>query len=123
MASQSSDAVVTSPQKKDEEMNINQFDAVVVGAGPAGSIAALTLARRGARVALIDKARFPRDKACGDLIGPRGVGLLSKLGVRVEATRMVRDLRVIGFGATKSAYGAKLLVTPSSAKAHHAFNL
>jgi geranylgeranyl reductase family protein len=79
-------------------MNMNHFDAVVVGAGPAGSVAALTLARGGARVALIDKARFPRDKACGDLIGPRGVGLLSKLGVRVEATRMVRDLRVIGFG-------------------------
>ena len=79
-------------------MNMDQFDAVVVGAGPAGSIAALTLARGGARVALIDKARFPRDKACGDLIGPRGVGLLSELGVRVEATKMVRDLRVIGFG-------------------------
>jgi len=79
-------------------MNMNQFDAVVVGAGPAGSIAALTLARGGAHVALIDKARFPRDKACGDLIGPPGVGLLSELGVRVEATRTVRDLRVIGFG-------------------------
>jgi geranylgeranyl reductase family protein len=79
-------------------MNRNQFDAVVVGAGPAGSIAALNLARGGTHVALIDKARFPRDKACGDLIGPRGVGLLSELGVRVEATRMVRDLRVIGFG-------------------------
>ena len=79
-------------------MNMNQFDAVVVGAGPAGSIAALTLARGGAHVALIDKARFPRDKACGDLIGPPGVGLLSELGLRVEATRTVRDLRVIGPG-------------------------
>jgi flavin-dependent dehydrogenase len=79
-------------------MNMNRFDAVVVGAGPAGSIAALTLARGGARVALIVKARFPRDKACGDLIGPRGVGLLSELGVRVEATRTVRDLPVIGPG-------------------------
>jgi geranylgeranyl reductase family protein len=78
-------------------MNMDIFDAVVVGAGPAGSIAALTLAQGGAHVALIDKARFPRDKACGDLIGPRGVGLLSKLGVRVEATGMVRDLRVVGF--------------------------
>src|SRR5215831_8544178 len=87
----------TSP-RKDEEMNTNRFDAVVVGAGPAGSIAALILARGGAHVALIDKAQFPRDKACGDLIGPRGVGLLSRLGVRVEATRMVRELRVIGFG-------------------------
>jgi menaquinone-9 beta-reductase len=40
-------------------------DAIVVGAGPAGSVAALELARCGARVALTDKAHFPRDKACG----------------------------------------------------------
>jgi len=46
-----------------------RFDALVVGAGPAGSVAALVLARGGARVALVDKARFPRDKACGDLVG------------------------------------------------------
>ena len=54
-----------------------RFDAVVAGAGPAGSVAALTLARGGARVALADKASFPRDKACGDLVGPRGVQVLA----------------------------------------------
>ena len=58
-----------------------RWDVVVAGAGPAGSIAALVLARSGARVALVDKAAFPRDKACGDLIGPRGVRLLEELGV------------------------------------------
>jgi geranylgeranyl reductase family protein len=79
-------------------MNMDRFDAVVVGAGPAGSLAALTLARGGAHVALIDKARFPRDKACGDLIGPRGVAILSELGVRVEATGVARSLRLVGFG-------------------------
>jgi geranylgeranyl reductase family protein len=79
-------------------MNEDQFDAVVVGAGPAGSVAALVLARGGAHVALVDKARFPRDKACGDLIGPRGVALLSELEVQVAATRTVSDLRVLGFG-------------------------
>jgi flavin-dependent dehydrogenase len=47
-----------------------RFDVLVVGAGPAGSIAAVVLARGGARVALLDKARSPGDKACGDLIGP-----------------------------------------------------
>jgi len=64
-------------------MSERPFDAVVVGAGPAGSIAALVLARGGARVALADKASFPRDKACGDLVGPRGVQALAELGVRV----------------------------------------
>jgi geranylgeranyl reductase family protein len=41
------------------------YDAVVVGGGPAGSTAARCLARAGASVLLLDRARFPRDKACG----------------------------------------------------------
>ena len=41
------------------------YDALVVGAGPAGSLTAFHLARGGARVLLVDKARFPRDKPCG----------------------------------------------------------
>ena len=41
------------------------YDAIVVGAGPAGSTAARSLAREGASVLLLDRARFPRDKPCG----------------------------------------------------------
>jgi geranylgeranyl reductase family protein len=44
---------------------MERFDAVVVGAGPAGSTSAYRLARAGARVLLLDRARFPRDKPCG----------------------------------------------------------
>ena len=76
-------------------MTAEHYDALVVGAGPAGSIAALVLARGGARVALVDKARFPRDKACGDLVGPRGVQTLSDLGVEVPGPR-VGDMEVVG---------------------------
>ena len=46
------------------------FDVIVCGAGPAGSVAATVLARGGARVLLLDRARFPRDKLCGDTINP-----------------------------------------------------
>jgi geranylgeranyl reductase family protein len=79
-----------------ELVSDEHFDAVVVGSGPAGSIAALVLARGGARVALIDKATFPRDKACGDLIGPRGVRVLDDLGVAAPESIRVGDMVVVG---------------------------
>lgn len=76
-------------------MTARRFDALVVGSGPAGSVAALVLARGGARVALVDKATFPRDKACGDLVGPRGVQTLAELGIPLEGPRM-GDMEVVG---------------------------
>lgn len=57
------------------------FDVAVVGAGPAGSFAALCAARRGFNVALIDRATFPRDKTCGDGIGPGAVRALQEAGL------------------------------------------
>jgi menaquinone-9 beta-reductase len=58
------------------------WDLVVVGAGPAGSAAALSaLARQpAARVLLLDRAAFPRDKSCGDGIAPQAVDELDRLG-------------------------------------------
>jgi menaquinone-9 beta-reductase len=59
-------------------------DVAVVGAGPAGSAAALAVlaARPGARVALLDRAAFPRDKACGDGVAPHVLDVLARIGVR-----------------------------------------
>jgi len=56
-------------------------DVLIVGAGPAGAVAAIVLARAGARVRLIDRATFPRDKLCGDTINPGTLGLLRRLGL------------------------------------------
>ena len=77
-------------------MNPRRYDVLVVGAGPAGSIAAMVLARAGARVALVDKSRFPRDKACGDFIGPRGLQVLADLGVPEPPGLDVGDMVVVG---------------------------
>jgi geranylgeranyl reductase family protein len=77
-------------------VSLRRFDVLVVGAGPAGSIAALVLARAGASVALLDKAQFPRDKACGDFIGPRGLQVLTDLGVPEPPGLDVGDMVVVG---------------------------
>ena len=59
---------------------MTRWDAVVVGAGPAGSVTALLLARTGARVLLLDRARFPRDKPCSEYLTPETTRVLERLG-------------------------------------------
>jgi len=61
-------------------MTEHRFDIVIVGAGPAGSAAAYLLAKRGLKVALLDKSNFPRDKTCGDGLTPRAVKALEAIG-------------------------------------------
>jgi flavin-dependent dehydrogenase len=55
------------------------LDVLVVGAGPAGAVAATVLARAGVRVRIVDRATFPRDKLCGDTINPGTLALLRRL--------------------------------------------
>lgn len=69
-------------------------DVVVVGAGPSGSVAALTLARAGARVLLVEKSGLPREKACGDALVPRAVSKLRRLGVPLEDAHAIEGIRV-----------------------------
>ncbi|WP_420638741.1 NAD(P)/FAD-dependent oxidoreductase [Candidatus Poriferisocius sp.] len=57
------------------------WDTAIVGAGPAGCAAAITLARAGQRVVLVDRARFPRPKACGDGLTSGALRLLESLGL------------------------------------------
>jgi len=68
-------------------------DAVVVGGGPAGAAAAARLAGQGFRTVLVDRATFPRDKVCGDFVGPTALAELADLGVaQTEAFRATSKL-------------------------------
>ena len=58
------------------------FEVIVVGAGPAGSTAAILLAQKGRKVLLLDSQSFPREKVCGDGIPPGTMQILYDLGLR-----------------------------------------
>lgn len=76
-------------------------DVAIAGAGPAGAALAIELGRRGVRVALYEKARFPRLKACGEGLLPHGVEALTAIAGLPDAPR-VRGLRFVAAGAAVS---------------------
>jgi flavin-dependent dehydrogenase len=79
---------------------MEKFDAAIIGAGPAGAAAAISLAGKGYRIALIDKEKFPRDKLCGDFINPVNWPILRELGVESDVLSSehgkVRAFRITG---------------------------
>ena len=89
------------------------WDLVVVGGGPAGSAAALRARqlRPDARVLIVDRADFPRDKPCGDGVAPHALDVLAGLGVStadiVDGFRPVQRLRLTsptGYVAARSMH-------------------
>ena len=83
------------------------FDAIVVGGGPAGATAAILLARMGQRVAVIEKAVFPRRKVCGEFISATTWPVLRALGVadllERDAGPVVRRVGVFAGSSTVTA--------------------
>ena len=77
-----------------------RVDVLVVGTGPGGSAAAYHLASHGVDVLAVDRARFPREKVCGDGLTPRGVAPLQRMGIDAGHPSFVRvdGLRVRGAG-------------------------
>lgn len=88
-----------------------RLDVIIIGAGPAGSAAATTLARAGRHVLLLDRAAFPRDKPCGDLIGARAMARARKLGVAESDLAPYEPLR----GAFIAADGGEVDLAPRTA--------
>ena len=63
------------------QVMMKHFDVAIIGAGPAGSSAAIQLAAKGYSVALLDKEQFPREKLCGDFLNPVNWPMLRELKV------------------------------------------
>ena len=62
-------------------------DVLIVGAGPTGCAAGIVLARAGIDVCVVDRAKFPRDKTCGDAVSNDGMVLTEQLGAREAVER------------------------------------
>jgi len=80
---------------------MTKCDVLIVGAGPAGTVAGAILARAGVRVRIVDRATFPRDKLCGDTINPGALAILRRLGLGCDIERSglpVAGMRVTGDG-------------------------
>jgi menaquinone-9 beta-reductase len=107
------------------------WDVAVIGAGPAGSLAARELARRGASVLLVDRAKFPRYKVCGGCLNPRAIRQLQKAGLgklagdlgaiplrklRVGAAGRFADVSLpTGAGVSREVFDAALIAAAIAA--------
>jgi flavin-dependent dehydrogenase len=93
------------------EIAAAQYDLIVAGAGPAGSACAITAARAGARVLLVDKDCFPRHKVCGEFVSAESLRLLdSLLGqkqfascLEVPSARIFLDGRTVSLPVSPAA--------------------
>src|ERR1700680_4303219 len=84
----------------------NMYDLIVIGGGPAGASAAITCARNGGRVLLLERGRFPRHKVCGEFVSAESLDLLASLltpkhaglfsdSVRIPRARIFLDGRTL----------------------------
>jgi geranylgeranyl reductase family protein len=69
-----------------------QYDVIVIGGGPAGCAAAITMARAGKKVCILEKFQPDRDKSCGDGLMPDAQRMLDKLGVLQDVKKHARNL-------------------------------
>jgi geranylgeranyl reductase family protein len=87
-------------------------DVVVVGAGPSGAALSAKLAAAGVDTLLLDRANFPREKVCGDFVGPKALAELEALGVpdaEIQATNLIRRASLAINGQKLNEYHLRAL--------------
>src|SRR6202030_3769376 len=83
-----------------------RYDLIIIGGGPAGTSAAISAAREGASVLLLERGRFPRHKVCGEFVSAESLSLLKTLldsqhasllrdAVQIPAARLFLDRRTL----------------------------
>src|SRR5471032_2304036 len=80
------------------------YDVIVVGGGTAGSVMAWGLAKRGVKVAIVERATFPREKVCGDFVEPAGLRILEEMGCR----RVLEESDPLPITSTRVYFGPVL---------------
>lgn len=84
------------------EMKImrEQYDIIIVGAGPAGTTAAIYAAKLGLKTLLLEKETFPRDKICGDALSGKSIGILREMDLLDQVQKLPgADIQVITFSS------------------------
>ena len=79
---------------------MKKVDLAIIGAGPSGAATAIRAANQGVETVVFDRAPYGRDKACGDGLTPRAVGVLQELGIDLADAHLIEGLRMIA-GSTE----------------------
>ncbi len=85
-------------------------DVAIVGAGPVGSALAIMLGRTGKRTLLLDQARFPRDKPCGEGLLPAGARVVEQLGIGLDTLPALHGVtyRVPAAGSVQGRFAGRV---------------
>jgi flavin-dependent dehydrogenase len=94
---------MTRPLLAFDDAGDQAWDAIVLGAGPAGAIAAHQLSAGGARTLLVEKKPFPRGKVCGACLNESALGVLESIGLRGR----IADLGGILLGAVQIGFAGR----------------